>query len=82
LFQIVSTGGFGPLFDYYLEVADRPQLENLTDLIQMASINAKTTKPVILEAYKASQADLTTAQVELRVALVWAILATLWALAF
>lgn len=48
----------------------------------MASINAKTTKPVILEAYKASQADLTTAQVELRVALVWAILATLWALAF
>lgn len=45
-------------------------------------INTKSTKPVILEAYRASQQDLTTAQVELRIALVWAIGATLWAIAF
>ena len=45
-------------------------------------INTKTTKPVILAAYRDAQQDLTTAQVELRIALVWAIGATLWAIAF
>ena len=45
-------------------------------------INTKTTKPVILAAYRDSQQELTTAQVELRIALAWAIGATLWAIAF
>jgi hypothetical protein len=45
-------------------------------------INTKTTKPVILAAYRDAQQELTTAQVELRIALVWAIAATLWAIAF
>jgi len=45
-------------------------------------INSKSTKDQIKAAYLATDERLTVSQTELRIALVWAIGATLWAIAF
>ena len=45
-------------------------------------INTKSTKPVILAAYRATADELTATQTQLRIALIWAISATVLLLAF